>query len=207
MTHSSVLNLILNSEKLSELEISNQIIRSKDLVSDGRYLINVFDVPNNWTSRIAIEGLIVSSTLGPVENRSNDWEFYGNGAIRCYTPNSLKLSKTLQWNIVRRRGDKPYARRSTLSTAKLKKNAIPVSDKTFTRDVANNVWHLKSEDLTGRLIARFSSLLTWQDEDFILISGSRTKAIVDRSRLVLSEDLVGVPTKIPYFWNSEDVLF
>ena len=207
MTHSSVLNLILKSEKLSEQEISNQIIRSKNLVSDGRYLINVFDIPNNWTSRIPIEGLIVSSTLGPIENRSTDWEFYGNGAIRCYTSNSLKLSKTLQWNIVRRSGDKPYARRSALPEAKLNKNAIPVSDKAFTRDVANNVWHLKNEDLLERLIARFSSLLTWQDEDFILVSGSRTKEIVGRSKLVLSKDLVGVPTKVPYFWSSEDVLF
>jgi hypothetical protein len=207
MTHSSVLNLILNSEKLSEQEISNQIMRSRDLVSEGRYLINVFDVPNNWTSRIPIEGLIVSSTLGSVENRSTDWEFYGNGAIRCYKSKSLKLSKTLQWNIIRRSGDKPYTRRTTLSAAKLKKNTIPVSDKAFTRDVANNVWHLKDEDLKERLIARFSSLLTWQDEDFTLISGTTNKAIDHRSKLVLSEDLVGVPTKIPYFWNSEDVLF
>lgn len=207
MTHSSVLNLILNSEKLSKQEILKQITRSRDLVSKGRYLITVFDAPDDWTSRIPIEGLVVSSTLGPVESRSTDWEFYGNGAIRCYKSKSLKLSKTLQWNIVRRSGEKPYARRGSLPAVKLKKNTIPVSDKAFTRDVANNVWHLKDEDLRERLIARFSSLLAWQDEDFILISGSRTKEIVDRSKLILSEDLVGVPTKVPYFWNSEDVLF
>ena len=207
MKHSSVLNLILNSGKLSEQEVLKQVTRSQDLVSNGRYLITVFDAPNDWNSRIPIEGLVVSSTLGPVENRSTEWEFYGNGAIRCYKSKSLKISKTLQWNILRRSGEKPYARRGTLPAAKLKANTIPVSDKAFTRDVANNVWHLKEEDLRERLIARFSSLLTWQDEDFIVISGSRTKAIVDRSKLVLSEDLVGVPTKIPYFWNSDDVLF
>lgn len=207
MTHSSVLNMILNCEKSSELEINRQIVRSRDLVSEGRYLITVFDAPNNWNARIPIEALLITNTLGPIENRSTDWEFYGNGAIRCYTSKTLKLTRTLQWNIVRRSGDKPYTRRRIMSASVLKKNTIPVSDKAFTRDVANNVWHLKDEDLQVRLIARFSALLAWQDEGFTVISGSKSKAVVDRSKLVLSEDLVGVPTKIPYFWNSGDVLF
>jgi hypothetical protein len=207
MKHSTSLNLILNSEKLSLEEISKQIIRARDAVSEGRYLVTVFDAPKDWTSRIPIEGLVISSTLGNIEDRSHSWEFYGNGAIRCYRSKSLKLSRTLQWNIVRRTGDKPYVRRPGLPTTFLKKNMIPVSDKAFTRDVANNVWHLKEEDLQDRIIARFSSLLTWQDEEFTVFSGTRSRKIAERTRLDLSGDLVGVPTKIPYFWDSEDVLF
>lgn len=207
MTHTSVLNLILSCEKSSDRDLTGQIIRSKDLVSEGRYLISVFDVPITWTSRIAVEGLIVANTLGTVENRSNEWEFYGNGAIRCYKSKSLKLTKTYQWNIIRRIGEKPYVRRKILSASAIRKNSLPVADKVFTRDVANNVWHLKNEDFQERLVARFSTLLSWQDEEFVVVSGTRSRVIEERTRLILNEDLVGVPTKIPYFWNSGDVLF
>ena len=207
MKHASVLNLILDSEKLSESEISNQITKSRDLVTEGRYLITVFNAADNWKSRIPVEGLVIANTLGLAKTRSDEWEFYGNGAVRCYKTKSLKLSRTYQWNIVRKTGDKPFVRRSTLSAAALKRNVIPVTDKVFTRDVANNVWHLKDENIQERLIARFSALLAWQDEEFILVTGSRSRVIAERSKLLLGEDLVGVPTKVPYFWKSEDVLF
>jgi hypothetical protein len=66
---------------------------------------------------------------------------------------------------------------------------------------------LNEENLTERLIARFSSLLTWNDEDFIVISGTKISKIDERKKLVLKSDLVGVPTKVPYIWNSGDKLF
>ena len=117
------------------------------------------------------------------------------------------MSKTLQWNIIKRIGDKPYKRRGEFSIAKTKLDTVPVKDPVFTRDVANNVWHLNEENLTERLSARFSSLLTWKDEDFIVISGTKISKIEDRKKLVLKADLVGVPTKVPYIWNSGDKLF
>jgi hypothetical protein len=69
------------------------------------------------------------------------------------------------------------------------------------------VWHLKDEDLTARLVARFSTLLSWNDEDFIVVNGAKTSNVESRTRLDLKGDLIGVPTKIPYLWNSGDVLF
>jgi mannose-6-phosphate isomerase-like protein (cupin superfamily) len=66
---------------------------------------------------------------------------------------------------------------------------------------------LNEENLTERLIARFSSLLTWNDEEFIVISGNKISKIDDRKKLVLKSDLVGVPSKVPYIWNSGDKLF
>ena len=84
---------------------------------------------------------------------------------------------------------------------------MPVKDPVFTRDVANNVWHLSEENLIDRLIARFSSLLTWQDEDFVVVSGTKISQVTDRKKLDLKSDLVGVPTKVPYFWDSGTVLF
>ena len=120
---------------------------------------------------------------------------------------NTKLSKTLQWNIIKKLGDKPYKRRDEFSIAKTKQNIVPVKDPVFTRDVANNVWHLNEENLTERLIARFSSLLTWHDEDFVVVSGAKISKIDDRKKLVLKSDLVGVPSKVPYIWNSGDKLF
>jgi hypothetical protein len=108
---------------------------------------------------------------------------------------------------LRKSGDKPYKRRGEISIASTKKNTVPVKDPVFTRDVANNVWHLLENNVNQRIIERFSSLLTWQDEDFIFVNGEKITVIKNRNKLDLSVDLVGVPTKIPYEWNSGNKLF
>jgi hypothetical protein len=207
MTHKTVLSIFKDSNNLDSDSIIQQVNLSSSHVSDGRYLISVFDTPKNWESRVPIESLIVTGTLGNIEDRNSDWEYFGNGVIRCYKGKTLKLSKTLQWNIVKKIGDKPYKRRSEFSIVRTKQNTVPVKDPVFTRDVANNVWHLNEENLIDRLIARFSSLLTWQDEDFVVVSGTKISQVDDRKKLVLKSDLVGVPSKVPYIWNSGDKLF
>jgi len=207
MTHKTVLSIFKDSNNLDLDSIIQQVDLSSSHVSDGRYLISVFDTPKNWESRVPIESLIVTGTLGNIEDRNSDWEYFGNGVIRCYKGKTLKLSKTLQWNIVKKIGDKPYKRRSEFSIVRTKQNTVPVKDPVFTRDVANNVWHLNEENLIDRLIARFSSLLTWQDEDFVVVSGTKISQVDDRKKLELKSDLVGVPSKVPYIWNSGDKLF
>ena len=207
MTHKTVLSLFIQSTQSNADSIIDQVKISSSHVTAGRYLISVYDAPSNWESRIPIEALVVSGTLGNIENRNPNWEYFGNGAIRCYKGKSLKLSRTLQWSIIKKLGDKPYKRRSEFSIAKTKQNTVPVKDPVFTRDVANNVWHLNEENLDERLIARFSSLLTWNDEDFVVISGTKISKIEDRKKLALKVDLVGVPSKVPYIWNSGDKLF
>ena len=207
MNYKTVLSIFPHSSLSNSESIIKQVEISSSQVSAGRYLISVFDAPSNWESRIPIEALVVSGTLGTIENRNPNWEYFGNGAIRCYKGKSLKLSKTLQWNIIKKFGDKPYKRRDEFSILKTKQNTVPVKDPVFTRDVANNVWHLKEEDLTNRLIARFSSLLTWHDEDFVVVSGTKISKIDNRKKLLLKSDLVGVPSKVPYIWNSGDKLF
>jgi hypothetical protein len=207
MTHKTVLSLFTQSTQSNVDSIIDQVKVSSSHVTAGRYLISVYDAPSNWESRIPIEALVVSGTLGNIENRNPNWEYFGNGAIRCYKGKSLKLSRTLQWSIIKKLGDKPYKRRGEFSIAKTKQNIVPVKDPVFTRDVANNVWHLNEENLDERLIARFSSLLTWNDENFVVISGTKISKIDDRKKLVLRADLVGVPSKVPYIWNSGDKLF
>lgn len=203
----SVLNIIELSSKLRSEDLKKLIVKSANRVSEGRYLITVFDAPSDWNSRNSVESMIIDLTLGQVHSRHSSWEYYGNGAIRCYDPISKELTKTLQWNIVRRSGLKSYKKRGSLSKKTLKSNELPVGHKVFTRDVANNVWHLIDEGHIARLIARFSNLLVWKDEEIIVyLSGDEIQNL-DRTKLDLSSDLVGVPTKIPYEWNSGSRLF
>lgn len=204
---SSVITFITTPNLESASAIKDQISKAKELVSEGRYLIAVFEAPNDWESHLPIEAYVIEQTLGGIHNRSADWEFFGNGVIRTYTSKALRYSKAYQWTIVRRTGDKPYARRGSLTATTLKRNAIPVSDKVFTRDVANNVWHLLADNFKERVITRFSTLLTWQDEEFLVVEPTKTTEVKDRKALVLKEDLVGVPNKVPYFWDNGEVLF
>lgn len=188
-------------------DIKKLLTIAKGQVTDGRYLIVVFESFDDWKNQIPIESLVILNTLGGIHTRSDKWEFFGNGAIRTYSGKSLRYKKTLQWIVVRRAGDKPYSRRRSFSARDLKQNRIPVSDKVFTRDVANNVWHLKDVNLKERVVSRFASLLTWNDEDFLVIEKGKSSPIKTRQQLSLDEDLVGVPTKEPYFWNNGSVLF
>lgn len=206
-TFISALNIIEDNSNISKKKIQEIVEKVKDRVSEGRYLISVFDSANDWKSRIPIESIIVESILGGIHERNNEWEFYGNGAIRCYESETMKLVKTLQWNIVRRKGDRAYKRRLQFKKNELKLNQLPVLHKVFTRDVANNVWHLPHAVYVPRLIERFSNLLSWHDEDFEVYTNGVRIDISDRKSLDLSQDLVGVPTKIPYDWDSGERLF
>ena len=207
MTNRTVLNRILRTETISSESIIEQIKHASSLVTEGRYLISLFESPNSWDSSIPIESLVLSQTLGPIENRNFEWEFFGNGAIRCFSNEKLVLKKTLQWMILRKSGNKPYKRRGEFSPSDIEKNMVPVKDPVFTRDVANNVWHLLEDNVDERIIERFSSLLTWQDEEFIFVDGINSTSIKNRNCLNLRVDLVGVPTKVPYEWAVGNKLF
>jgi hypothetical protein len=89
MTHKTVLSLFTQPTRLNADSIIDQVEISSSHVTAGRYLISVFEAPSNWESRIPIEALVVSGTLGNIENRNPDWEYFGNGAIRCYKGKTL----------------------------------------------------------------------------------------------------------------------
>lgn len=203
--HCSVLNLLLNVKSPKDGE--NQIMHAQSLITPGRYLISVYENPKQWESRIPWDAKVISLTMGPIENRSDDWEFFGNGAIRCYDSRKLSLQRTLSWLIVKKAGPKPYVRKKDMSPTSLSRNQLPVADKVFTRDVANNVWHIKNETALDTIQRRFSRLLCWSDEDFLVVSSDTTTKIIRKSKLHLNDDLVGVPTKYSYSWNVGDKLF
>lgn len=203
--HCSALNLLLNVESIEEGE--SQIIKARDLITPGRYLITIYENLAEWEPRIPWDSKVISATMGSIEKRTEDWEFFGNGVIRCYDPKKLKLQRTLNWIIVKKAGPKPYVRKKDMSPATLDRNYLPVADKVFTRDVANNVWHIKNEKAFETIKRRFSRLLCWDDEEFLVVDREGTSKVIRKSKLQLKDDLVGVPTKYSYLWNNEGKLF
>ena len=72
MTHKTVLSIFKDSSKLEPDTIIQQVNISSSYVTAGRYLISVFDTPLNWESRVPVEALVVSGTLGNIENRNSE---------------------------------------------------------------------------------------------------------------------------------------
>jgi hypothetical protein len=205
MKHSSAL-VFLDSDA-SESVVHSTIEMASEQVSEGRYLIVVSQSPQDWESHFSIEGITIALTLGAPSDRDHtEFEFFGNGVIRLYS--SKIVSNIWQWTIVRRLGLKPYSRVKESSKTMLKRNRIPVSDPVFTRDVANNVWNIKASSFQKECRERFSRLLSWDDEKFLVFTADlKTSEIRNRKPLDLSKSIVPVPHKVPYEWNTEGKLF
>jgi hypothetical protein len=91
-----------------------------------------------------------------------------------------------------------------MASESLKRSAeISVGHKAFTRDVANNTWHLTDDRCDDAIVERLSYLLTWPDEVTLSISDE----VVSHRRRVpdLDLDLIPVPTKKAYY-NSPTLL-
>jgi hypothetical protein len=97
----------------------------------------------------------------------------------------------------RKSGEKAYLRRLTSNDEFIDKARFNAIHPVFTRDVANNVWHLSRSNAVSRIIQRLSALLTWPDERTRIISNSSTRSLAWRP-LNLDKDLIGVPTKVEY---------
>ena len=99
--------------------------------------------------------------------------------------------------IFRRKGEKAYKRRLSASKDLLESSKLEALQPAFTRDVANNVWHMRNGRGLNHVIDRLGSLLAWPDER-ILISDMTTIRARSRKKPVYDKDLIGRPTKYPY---------
>ena len=182
------------------LGIEKRVISAMADVPVGRCLFVLWEVTNGWGSSIPVESIVVQSILGrPSERATNSWLFYGNGAVRLYEPSDPVPSSTWMWLGCRRQGDKAYRRKQNevLSQETLDGSAIPVSHKVFTRDVANNLWHLPARDGLARIIRRIQALTTWSDEVFLVCFDNRIERWMHLP-LDCNDDLVPVAEKIVY---------
>ncbi len=153
-------------------------------------------LPRNWVEAVSVEVF-----LGPPSDRSegDEWEFFGTIAVRLCRPRVGKrlLMREAGVIIFRRKGEKAYKRRLSASKDLLESSKLEALQPAFTRDVANNVWHMRNGRGLNHVIDRLGSLLAWSDER-ILVSDMTTIRARSRKRPAYNEDLIGRPTKYPY---------
>mgnify|MGYP001603857958 CR=1 FL=1 len=192
--------VVLIAREFDEVELRRRIESAMDYVPSGRCLFILWEIKHQWEKSIPIESLAVNTILGsPTERTMSNWAFYGNGTVRLYESAKLSPSSTWMWVGARRSGEKAYVRQRSEKIDKqvVKLSTIPVSHPVFTRDVANNLWHLPSKNGLSRIISRLQSLTMWADEVLIVCEGG----VISRRKhktLDCDDDLVPVAEKISY---------
>lgn len=192
--------VVLIVRERDEAELKQRIEFAMENVPSGRCLFVIWEIEHQWKKSMPIESISVSTILGsPTERTTNNWIFYGNGTVRLYESKCATPSATWMWVGARRSGDKAYIRKrkEDIDTEVLKSSAIPVSHPVFTRDVANNLWHLPTKDGLARIIGRLQSLTTWADEIVVIHDGNSVSKRKHQT-LDCDDDLVPVAEKISY---------
>lgn len=168
----------------------------------GRNLVVLYDLPSKWGESPTIEADLVREILKSPIERTNEfeWEFSGAVAIRfCIEEvDNRVVDSEAALAIFRRTGDKAYKRRKIVDPKTIEASKIETLHPVFTRDLANNVWHLKADDKSHRVLSRLGPLLAWSDEKVLVVSGLAGSTLLKNNRLNLSDDLIGVARKIPY---------
>lgn len=180
--------------------IKEHLKKAQEMVPLGRCLFVLWASQSKWISSIPVEAISVEAVLKKPNHRNeSDWLFYGNGAVRLYGSLLESPSEIWMWAGFRLGGPKAYKRmtESGVSQMNMEESAIPVSDKVFTRDVANNLWHLRDCDGPKRVIKRLQSLTTWSDEVSCVMSADGVEWW-DHKKLDCSDDLIPVAEKIHY---------
>jgi hypothetical protein len=207
MTKTSVGLSISNNHDISDTQFENKVLSVVSHISGGGYLFLLSEYSNEIKPSQSLESIALRTLMGPPTNRGTEWNFFGNGAIRSYSPARMKLTSTWQWMILQREGERTLEKRHRSTSSNLKKSILPVSHPAFTRDVANNVWHLNEGAIVKTAIGRFRSLLTWPDESLFHFHNNQKMKDVPFSKLNLNDDLIGVAQKKEYLWNNQDTLF
>ena len=181
-------------------DAGRRVAESLHHVPQGRCLVAVYETTHDWSVTEPFESVLCRSVLGPPEDRHHaEFEFFANGVSRSYRRNrgQLTLAGNLHWVVFRRLGDRAYRRRESLRQMELRRNELPVGHKVFTRDVANNVWHLNAQTARGTTMNRLCCLLAWRDERALIVKNSGNRSIAINA-MDLDRDLVGVAHRIPY---------
>lgn len=188
----------------SARKIGHLVNRGREAVPAGRCLVVLWKPRNSWGEQLPVDSLVTNNVLDVASSRSRcEFEFFANGTTRTYSlrRNAFHLTGCLHWLVFRRVGYRAYARRRDTKKSILKASRLPVLHKAFTRDVANNVWHLPTRVAKDLSLRRLEGLLAWSDEGVLAVQ--QNKVTQHRVRqFTLEESLIGVATKQPYEWGS-----
>lgn len=181
--------------------ICSLISRALTSLPDGRNLVVMWEQDTNWGTRLPIEAWVTQAILGlPLDRGTSKIDFFGNGIVRVYEADSSSPSSSWQWLSFRRTGERAYARRKTASHDIVDASTMSTLDPVFTRDAANNVWHLSVRSAQSRIIERFQVLLTWSDEETLVLTDNSSMTL-SYPNVSFTEGLIGVASKTPYSWQ------
>lgn len=203
----SVALSISNRVTFSEEHLIATINKLSQLVSSGGYVFVMTEFGKSIKPGLSIEAVVLRELMNSPSKRDDSWLFFGNGVIRGYSEVNKKHSSTWQWLIIQKSGEKTLSRRKTATNKVLKDVMLPVSHFAFTRDVANNVWHLPEKTIIQNSINRFAALLSWPGDVMLHSQNGKTPLVFESIRMDLSKDLIGVAQKKIYLWENKDTLF
>jgi hypothetical protein len=184
-------------EKVDDL-VTNAVSR----LPFGRVLIAMWCVDGTWSPQVPIEAWVTSAAIGsPTQRTDSSLEFFGNGAVRTYRTKSVVPESSWNWLCFRRPGEKTYRRRLNAEPDVIRQSKIETLLPVFTRDAANNVWHMTHKDSKKMIRERFQVLLTWSDEWTIEIRPGRNLRF-GRPQVSFSEGLIGSASKTIYEWDA-----
>lgn len=182
----------------TSLESSKILTDAMSRTPEGRHLIVLWSPVGKWGPAEPVEALATEVVLNcPSDRTESNWEFFGNGITRCYRSKSTDVANVWSWLIFRRAGAKPYSRKNEVSERTKATSTLDTLNKVFTRDVANNVWHMPVRSGASGTIRRLQSLLTWSDETIVVVSKTRRerRPFIKQNH---ARDLIGVAVKVPY---------
>jgi hypothetical protein len=175
-----------------EPAIREAVLAARSAAMPGRFFVALWQVPLAWGCEVPVEAIALEAAMGAPEDRREDASaavsLLANLVIRSYGDDPLVPRKCFQALVLRRAGDSPIVRRraggAPEAAAKLDTRRAA-----FTRDWANNTWHVRDDDAPGRIVARLSRLLRWPDEEMLV------QGMAWRERGAPEGDLVGVPER------------
>jgi hypothetical protein len=164
----------------------------------GRFLCVLWPVPLAWQDEAPVEATVAAVLLGPPGTRREDATeavtLHANLVVRSYGLDPLVPARCFQVLVLRRAGPRLLDRRKAPGGAPEVAAKLDTGRPAFTRDWANNVWHLRDDAAEERIMARLARLLRWPDEPVLLVRAGFAPAPWT-APAAPAEDLVGVPER------------
>jgi hypothetical protein len=177
--------------------------RAKAAVSPGRLVVALWEMKSTWED-VPIEALVCRTLLGNPQERQETREapfsYFGHITIRLYGKDRLTPTRILHALLIRRSGAPAYTRRNS-GHSPGETDRLEVLAPTFTRDVANDIWHMRdSRSSVLEVVGRLARLACWSDEEVLRAAPNGLRPCRAIRRLH-SADLVPVPIKVDYEWQ------
>lgn len=164
----------------------------------GRFVSVLWPVALHWQEEPPVEATVSATLLGPpearIEDRNEAVTLHASIAVRTYGDDPLLPRRCFQLLVLRRAGPGVAERRRAGGGAPEAAARLDTTRPAFTRDWANNVWHMRDAAAEDRIVARLARLLRWPDEPVLLV---RSGGAVERWEAPAGghADLVGVPER------------